>query len=140
MKNNTAIIALCIIVIFASAFFITTKVAGVTFGGYLNMGGNQIRNMQDGSQDDHAATVAQANAGINIWTEVGSGVISYMGGNVAIGNAAPGTDRLKVTGGVINAAGGLVLENRNAATGDPTGAGLVAGRMWICIDLGGDCQ
>lgn len=33
-----------------------------------------------------------------------------------------------------------IIENRDNITGDPAGSDLVTGKIWICTDVGGDCQ
>ncbi len=52
-------------------------------------------------------------------------------GNVGIGTTDPGTNRLEVTGGLIQAAGGLIIETRT--TNNPSG---VNGQFWVCTDTG----
>jgi len=51
-------------------------------------------------------------------------------GNVGIGTAAPGTNRLEVVGGPIKATGGLIIETR---TSDP--ASPANGQIWLRTDL-----
>jgi len=143
MKNNKTIIAVCIVVILVSAFFITTKVAGVSLGTTLDMGGHRIENMQsartDGTGNLDAVTWSQVSSIVSVWTENAvPAYIYYNGGNVGIGNANPGGDRLKVTGGPINAEGGLVIERRTSEVGFTP----AVGQIWICTDndgTPGDC-
>ncbi len=118
--------------------FTVQYVVGVTFGGNINMGGlYKMTDMVDGSSNADSATYGQLNSGVSVWSE-GVGYAYYNSGNIGIGTTNPGSDKLRVEGGVINAVGGLVIESRDDITGDP--ASPTVGRIWICTDAGGDCQ
>src|SRR3989338_6751133 len=63
-------------------------------------------------------------------------VIKKTAGNVGIGTADPGTNKLEVAGGPIKATGGLIIQTCAGSGGDPCPASPANGQMWLCTDIG----
>jgi len=68
----------------------------------------------------------------NISGSTGTGLVVTNAGNVGIGTTDPGTSKLKVEGGVIEAAGGFILQTCTDGVNCPNDSGTPAnGQMWL---------
>jgi len=86
----------------------------------------------------HAATGGGSTKALEVYGHTGTSYVLGLtvvggganAGNVGIGTANPGTNKLEVVGGPIKATGGLIIETR---TSDP--ASPVTGQIWLRTDL-----
>jgi len=136
-KKQKAMLIVSALVIVASYSFIATQVMGVSFGGNINMGGFNIINIggNDGSLGYYVANRNYVDSNLN-WALSGLNLYPKLTTyNVGIGTNDPAGMKLKVAGGPIEAAGGLIIQKITNAP-EPT----TVGSIWMCVDADGKCD
>lgn len=93
---------------------------------------NQMNTRTFGVGDNNGDGLINNNDGPDPTTNPGD---VWIAGNVGIGTTTPGVNKLEVVGGPVKTTGGLIIETRDSTQGDPPGAELVNGRMWLRTDL-----
>lgn len=135
MKKDNIIKIVCVLIIIASATFISSRVMGVGLGSNIDMGGNKIVNLGSPTADDEAVNRGYLNTAIR-----GGGSINYLpkwDSSYALVNSHISDDGTKLNFNQTETQNFIIQKVTNQATMSPAPA---VGQIWMCVDADMKCD